>query len=71
MSDCEWCGSDRHLSGNCPTRELVRGLTGEDFDQNNLPDVLIVGDIDNLEKMVGIAHTLQHDHKNIPKERVR
>ena len=65
MNDCEWCGSSKHPSDRCPTRELVRGLTGENFVPDNLPDVLIVGDIDNLEKMVCIAHTLQHDAKNI------
>jgi len=65
MNDCEWCGSSKHPSDRCPTRELVRGLTGEPYNSEILPDVLIIGDIDTLEKMVGIAHTLQHDAKNI------
>ena len=68
MTDCEWCGSSRHPSDNCPTRELVRALTGDVYDSDNLPDVVLVGDIENLDTMIGIGHTLQHDHKNIPKE---
>ena len=69
MSECEWCGSSKHLSDRCPTRELVRGLTGEPYNPELLPEVLLIGSIDELEKMVGIAHTLQHDHKNISKEK--
>jgi len=65
VNECEWCGSSKHPSNSCPTREFVRGLTGEPYNPELLPDVLIIGGIDDLEKMIGIAHTLQHDGKNI------
>jgi len=41
---CEWCGSGRHPSTNCPTRNLVKYLLDEppsDWDQK-LPDMVVV-----------------------------
>ena len=68
MTDCEWCGSSRHTSDKCPTYNLVGALTGEGYDPEVLPDVVLVGKIEDLDTMIGIGHTLQHDHKNIPEE---
>jgi len=51
MSYCEWCGSSRHHSEACPTRELTRALTGQKHDPEKLPDyvsMIPLGDL--LEK---------------------
>ena len=46
---CEWCGSSRHPSNRCPTRNLVRHLTGETVDPDvPLPDIVVTMDADEL-----------------------
>jgi len=58
---CEWCGSSKHSSDRCPTRNLVRALTGYDYDSQNMPDlVVIAADEENLETAIEEAHMAQH-----------
>ena len=57
---CKWCGSNRHSSDNCRIRNLSGMLTGDDFDPNNLPDVLVIANEDNLFEAIDEAHFHQH-----------
>ena len=45
---CEWCGSGRHSSKNCHTRELTRALTGQNYDAEKLPDYVSTMPLDDL-----------------------
>jgi hypothetical protein len=61
MSECEWCGSSKHKSDNCPTRNLVRYLNDETLSpEDRLPDVTVTTNEDNLDKTIEEAHFLQH-----------
>jgi hypothetical protein len=43
MSECEWCGSSKHKSDVCPTRNLIRYLNDEPLPSNaQLPDLVTV-----------------------------
>ena len=49
MTDCEWCGSGRHPSNNCPTRNLVDSLLGYEVSPDaDMPDFVSVMDADEL-----------------------
>ena len=45
---CKWCGSDRHLSDECPTLNLVRFFNELPYDENNMPDLVTVLDFEEL-----------------------
>ena len=57
---CMHCGSDGHISDECPTLNLVRYLLGQEYDENHLPDLTVVVEEDNLFDMIDEAHAIQH-----------
>jgi hypothetical protein len=64
QKECEWCGSDRHSSNACPTRNLVKLLTGKNINPNvPLPDVVVVTDENNLMSTIEEAHAFSHIKK--------
>lgn len=57
--NCIWCGDNRHSSDDCPTRNLVRLLTGEDLPEDaRLPDAVSVMD---AEELFSKSETELHD----------
>lgn len=65
MTYCEWCGSSRHQSEACPTRELSRALTGKKHDPEKLPDYVSMMPLDDLLEKT--EEELYDEVKNIQK----
>ena len=61
---CEWCGSSKHQSDECPTLNLVKALTGKPFHETNMPDLVVITDDKGLERSIEEAHMLQHLFKD-------
>ena len=58
---CEWCGSSQHVSMDCPTRNLVRYLTGEQVSPKApMPDRVVVASERDLVDVVREVHANQH-----------
>ena len=55
---CKYCGSDRHLSDNCPTLNLVRMWNELPYDENNMPDIVTVLD---FEELIDLNENELHD----------
>ena len=49
MTDCKWCGSARHHPNNCPTRNLIASLLGDEVAPDApMPDFVSIMDADKL-----------------------
>lgn len=67
---CEWCGSDRHSSDNCPTRNLVRFLNDEQLPENGkFPDFASV--MTEQELFSKTEEELHDEVKSLTKTKVK
>jgi len=45
---CKHCGSDRHVSNDCPALHLTKFLLDQEYDESKLPDIVTAIDADDL-----------------------